>query len=368
MKKDLYHYYLPKRNIALTPASPRDSAKLFVYDTVKDQIYLDKFYRLANYLPEKSFLMLNRTKVVPARVVMKKETGGKVVVLFLINEIIGGFNINHQLINKPFTTIKFMADRAIKLGEKIYFDQNHFLKVISQNKQIFVGEWPFSYERLIDLLNQYGQMPIPLYLRKTPLQRDDLIKKYQTIFAEKPGSIAAPTASLHFTHRLFQKLEKKGIKKYFITLNIGLGTFAPVSEENIKQKKLHEEYFEVEEKVWEKINKEKEEGKKLIAVGTTVVRTLESLKKFKNQNSKIKMTIQNSKFFGKTNLFIMPPFDFQMTDIIITNFHLPNSSLMMLVEAFLQHKKAKKHLVDLYHIAIKSNFRFYSFGDGMVIK
>ena len=197
-------------------------------------------------------------------------------------------------------------------------------------------------------------MPVPLYLKRTPLKRNQLLKKYQTIFAKHEGSSAAPTASLHFTDRVFNKLRKKNIKKYFVTLHVGLGTFAPITDENLKTKKLHEEYFEIDQPVLQSIRKAKKEGKKLVAVGTTVVRTLESL-------------ARDSSPSGKTDLFIYPPYSFKTVDNLITNFHLPKSSLMMLVEAFLQYKKSKRRLFELYNIAIKNNFRFYSFGDAMLI-
>ena len=205
------------------------------------------------------------------------------------------------------------------------------------------------------------------------------MKKYQTIFAKTDGSAAAPTASLHFTDEVFNKLNKKGIEKYFVTLHVGMGTFAPITDVNIKQKKLHNEYYEVDEKTLRCIDTSKKEGKKLVAVGTTVVRTLESaaVKNFIARESHPAGSGVPSKaknffppphaIFDKTNLFIFSPYDFKMIDVLITNFHLPKSSLMMLVEAFLQHKGAKKNLVELYNMAIKNDFRFYSFGDAMII-
>jgi S-adenosylmethionine:tRNA ribosyltransferase-isomerase len=333
---------LPKKNLALEPADPRDHSKLFIYDTKKDSISFDYFYNLDKYLPSNSFLVLNNTKVLPARVTMKKSTGGKVVALFLVNEI-------------KDNIVPVIVDRKITVGEKIYFDKNNFLVIIDQKENIFDLKFDFGRETLFSLLKKYGTMPIPPYLKKTSLSRSDLIKKYQTIFAKREGSAAAPTASLHFTDRIFKKIGEKGIKKYFVTLHVGLGTFGPISEENVKEKKLHEEYFEVDEKTLRYIDTSKQEGKKLVAVGTTVTRTLESISNIKD------------KTFGKTDLFIFPPYDFKMVDILLTNFHLPKSSLMMLVEAFLQHKKAKKSLVELYNMAIKNDFRFYSFGDAMLI-
>ncbi len=375
MEWQLYDYYLPKENLALKPAVPRDHSRIFVYHTQTDQIQFDLFYNLDHYLPKESFLVLNNTRVLPARVVLRKETGGKIEILFLINE-----GLLKKRKNQFF--IRFIPDREIKVGERIYFNSQDNLLVVDQNKHIFLAQVNFSKEKFFSFLKKQGSMPIPLYLRRTPLKKESLFKKYQTVFSQKQdsfdlGSVAAPTASLHFTNRVFKKLEKKGVKKCFVTLYIGLGTFAPVNEENIKNKRLHQEYYQVNDKVWEKIKLLKSQGKKLVAVGTTVVRTLESLARqyvfsspsppLKAENPPSHRLQKQLSSLIKTNLFIFPPFDFQMVDCLITNFHLPKSSLMMLVEAFLQYKKAKRHLVDLYKIAIKNNFRFYSFGDAMVV-
>ena len=348
MSLDKYGYFLPEKNLALTPADPRDSSRLFVYDTKKDLTIFDHFYNLDKYLSKNSFMVLNNTKVLPARVTMKKSTGGKVIMLFLVNELTDS------------RVTKAMADRKINVGEKLYFDDNNFVEIINQKEHIFDLKLDFSREKLFNLLKKYGTMPIPLYLKKSPLKRNELLKKYQTIFAKKQGSSAAPTASLHFTDRVFDRLDKKGIEKYFITLHVGLGTFAPITKENIKEKKLHEEYFEVDSNILQSINRLKQQGKKLVAAGTTTVRTLESISRSKIYNPK-------SNIYNKTDLFIFPPYNFKTVDVLITNFHLPKSSLMMLVEAFLQFKNSKRNLVELYQIAIKNKFRFYSFGDAMVI-
>lgn len=387
-----YNYYLPPELIAKQPATPRDSSRLFIYDTKTDEIVFDKFNNLDKYLPKKSFLVMNDTKVLPARVEMKKATGGKVRVLFLVNEIMS--SSQYQVLSIEQNTIRIFVDRKVDVGDKLFFDSQCFVTVIGQGEHIFTVQFDFSIGELFRILEKKGTMPIPLYIKNSPLSRNDLLHKYQTILAQKKGSAAAPTASLHFTNRLLSKLEKKGTNKTFITLHVGMGTFAPVTDVNIRQKKLHEEYFEINNETLQLINLMKQEGKKLVAVGTTVVRTLESaeisLRQGRGQlesvmkrshsgeeqsdDSRIKLrrfwTSQNGKdtFISKTDLFIQPGFEFQYVDSLITNFHLPGSSLMMLVEAFLQHKQAKHHLVNLYQIAIKEKFRFYSFGDGMLIK
>lgn len=341
MEKEDYDYILPEKNLALSQSVPRDSSKLFVYDTLKDEIHFDRFSSLDKYLPPDSFIVLNDTKVLPARVIMKKATGGKVVVLFLVNEIAGSI-------------VPAIVDRKVNVDEKIYFENGEHLDIVAQKENVFELRFSYTKEKLFSLLHRYGAMPIPPYLKKTSLKRDELLEKYQTIFAKRMGSSAAPTASLHFTDQVFSNLNDKGIDKYFVTLHVGLGTFAPITEENIKAKKLHKEYYEVSEETIRKIEVAKNQGKKLVAVGTTVTRTLESYARTKALSS-------------RTDLFIYPPYQFKMVDRMITNFHLPKSSLMMLVEAFLQHKGAKRSLVDLYEMAIENNFRFYSFGDAMLI-
>ena len=347
----LYEYRLPENLIAKTPAVPRDCSRLYIYDSKIDKLTFDRFYNLDKYLPQKSFLVLNNTKVLPVRVTLRKANGGKVICLLLTNELIGSKNKN---------IIRTMVDRKINITEKLFLDAEHFFSIIKQEGKIFWLKFSFSQDVLINKIIKVGKTPVPLYLRKTPLSETQLRKKYQTVFAQPSGSVAAPTASLHFTKRLFEKLDKKKIKRFNITLHVGLGTFAPISAENIKNKKLHEEYYNINRNLWKLIEINRNKGDKLVAVGTTTVRALESA--FRKPDNPI------------TDLFIMPSYDFRMVDILLTNFHLPKSSLMMLVEAFLQYKKSlpagrqvKRHLVEWYNIAIKNNFRFYSFGDAMLI-
>jgi S-adenosylmethionine:tRNA ribosyltransferase-isomerase len=226
---------------------------------------------------------------------------------------------------------------------------------------MFFCAWSGTAPTLIEQLNTYGTMPIPPYIKNTPLNRDELMEKYQTIFAKNAGSSAAPTASLHFTDRVFQSLEQKGIRKEFVTLHVGLGTFAPLTEENLRTETLHKEWCEVPEKTYRFFEKSIQSGTKkaeITAVGTTVVRTLESYA--------LHGTI-GQPYAGDTTLFIRPGFQFQLVDHLVTNFHLPSSSLMMLVDAFLAHKKAKTRILPLYEYAKAHAFRFYSFGDAMLI-
>lgn len=342
---DVYEYELPDGFIASTPAEPRDSARIFVYDTKTDTVTFDYFYNLAKYLPEESLLVLNTTKVVPARVKMKKESGGMAEILFLVNEV------------REDGIVPCIADRRLNIGTTITFPNGKKLNVNFQEDERFFLEPRFLAGELSAFLDQYGTTPIPKYIKGNTLSEDALRDRYQTVFEKAESdaihaSVAAPTASLHFTPRVFASLEEKKIMHMPVTLHVGLGTFASVREDNISEKKLHHEWFEIPDESAEAIYKAKKENRSVVAVGTTVVRTLES------HAREIKKS---------TDIFIFPPFEFKTVDALITNFHVPRSSLMMLVDAFLKYKGAKRGILDLYAIAIKEKFRFYSFGDAMVI-
>lgn len=305
--------------------------------------------------PPSTTLTLNDAKVVPARVTLSKETGGKIVALFLVNE----------WFPHPEGPIPCFLDRKARVGDRLYFKDKSFVTIQKQEKEVFYVAWTGSPDDLLKKLDSYGTMPIPPYIKHSPLSRDELMEKYQTIFAKKVGSSAVPTASLHFTERVFESLEVVGIKKQYITLHVGLGTFAPLTSENLRTKTLHKEYYEVPDEVFRYIDISKNGNMKLdiTAVGTTVVRTLESMALDSPSDSEGGNDIKT----GTTNLFISPPFEFKVVTHLITNFHLPGSSLMMLVDAFLTYKKAPKRILELYKFAIKHEFRFYSFGDVMLI-
>jgi len=346
--KDQYWYTLPEKLIAQEPAHPRDSSKLLIYNTQTNEIIIDTFFNLATYLTPSTTLTLNDAKVVPARVTLTKETGGKIVVLFLVNE----------WIIVPDGPIPCFFDRKAKVGDRLYFVDKSFVTVQSQKEGLFFVSWNDSVEHFLQKLDSFGTMPIPPYIKHSPLSRSELLEKYQTIFAKKIGSSAAPTASLHFTPKVFKSLKNKGIQKQYITLHVGLGTFAPLTSEDIRTKTLHHEWYEVSKETANQIANIKNQNKRICAVGTTVVRTLESY---------AQQGILGKKHSGNTELFIQPPFEFKIVDALITNFHLPGSSLMMLVDAFLTHKKSQKRIVELYEYAIKNEFRFYSFGDAMLV-
>lgn len=377
-KNNNYWYDLPERLISQEPTNPRDSSKLLVYDTQTNELIIDYFYNLAIHLPPSTTLTLNDAKVVPARITLTKETGGKIIALFLVNEWL-------PCSNGP---IPCFLDRKARIGDRLYFNNKSFVTVQKQEEGLFFVSWDGSKESFLQKLDSYGTMPIPPYIKHSPLSRDELLEKYQTVFAKKLGSSAAPTASLHFTERVFESLEVVGIKKQYITLHVGLGTFAPLTSENLRTKTLHKEWYEVPGEIMMKIqDPNSNSSMDITAVGTTVVRVLESVANnlviptHSTSSVQAPVGIQEDQrkdlsrldpvsqhgMTGSTNLFIMPPYEFKVVDHLITNFHLPGSSLMMLVDAFLEYKKAQKRIVELYKYAIQNKFRFYSFGDVMLI-
>jgi S-adenosylmethionine:tRNA ribosyltransferase-isomerase len=379
-----YNYTLPEALIRKEGVEPRDSARLFVYDTSTDTVTHDFFYNVAKYLPENSLLVLNDTRVVPARLHLKKATGGKIEVFVLMNEWNGKDEI-----------IPMLVDRKCGIGWKLFFPNGDYFEMMRQEANKFFAilkpsnslpeslreslragglpcEIPLQADRqsrisqgeplmksLGELLEEFGETPIPPYLKEEEWLRDEkkLRMRYQTIFAEQGNSVAAPTAALHFTDRVFESLKQKNIDTAHVTLDVGLGTFAKLKDENFVTKKLHRERISASDETAIQINTVKKEGRKIIPVGTTALRTLESCIK----NGSLRA------FAGDTDIFISPPHHFQSADILITNFHIPKSSLMLLVDAFLRDKGAKRNLIQLYEEAIREKYAFYSFGDSMLI-
>lgn len=346
----LYDYSVPSELIARRPAAPRDSAKLLVYKrkTPKNnkvisgqakEIFFDEFVNLGKYLPPKSVLVLNDTRVLPARLVVKKTTGGLARILY---------------ISQKGSLLEFLSDRNLDIGSKIGVNSRIFFIVIKNIGGHYFLKPSFAIDKTFEVLEKYGITPIPPYIKNIPLSEKQLRKEYQTVFAENKGSVAAPTASLHFTKDLLRNLKKTGVKIVFTTLHVNLGTFSPLTEEFYKKSSLHREYYEISRESANVLNRAKKEKLPIIAVGTTVVRTLESA-------SNIAGKINKSK--GETDIFIKEGYKFKFVDGLITNFHVPKSSLLMLVSAF----AGRKNILDLYQKAIKKKLRFFSFGDGMLI-
>lgn len=342
-----YDYVLPGELIAKEQAVPRDSARLFAYDAKKDEITFDVFKNVGAHLPPKSLFVLNETKVLPARARLTKKSGGVVEILFLVNERAPGGPI-----------IRGLPDREVVIGETLSFKSGETITALSHNAQYFSFRLGFPPEQLNDLLGKYGTMPIPKYLGEFSLKETELRERYQTVFAREGASAAAPTASLHFTNELLNELSQGGFEFAKVRLDVGLGTFAPVSKEQIEKGELHKERYVVSARASNAMKGAKEKKISVIAVGTTAMRTIESA---------ADSIAEGKSRSGETKIFIRPPHEFKIVDALITNFHLPRTSLMALVDAFLEYKGANRRIVELYKIAIENRFRFYSFGDAMLV-
>ncbi|MFN5856460.1 MAG: tRNA preQ1(34) S-adenosylmethionine ribosyltransferase-isomerase QueA [Pseudanabaenaceae cyanobacterium] len=333
-----YAYDLPPERIAQNPAVPRDHSRL-LHITPDRQLHHHRFYDLPQFLRPGDLILLNNTKVIPARMFGTKQSGVAVEILLM----------------EPLGTNRWMAlvkpGKRLPVGSTIIFNENVTATVEGIDPNTRARELQFHLTDGTDLLNvidQLGQVPFPPYVTAS----DALSEQYQTIYASIPGAIAAPTAGLHFTDEVFAKLDAMGVQRDFITLHVGLGTFRPVETENITEHVMHSEWFSVSEAVIDKIKTTKANGGRVIAVGSTVVRAIESAKM--------------QPFEGKTNLMIYPGYQWQVLDGIITNFHLPKSTLLMMMAAFLG-KDGREFLLSSYKAAIEAEYRFYSFGDAMLM-
>jgi len=342
-----YDYSLPKKLIANFPEYPRDYSRFLVYESNTNEIFHKHFFDLNQYLQSGDLLIFNRSRVFPARLFGKKLSGGRIELLLL----------------EPTKNFwRCLIGGKILVGEKIVIADNFFAKIIRKNGKEAEIKFNVAGEDFWRKINQFGKTPIPPYIKNTPLPESELRQSYQTVYAEKIGSAAAPTAGLHFSKKMIGDLKRQGVEIAMIDLHVGLGTFTPINKKNIRQKKLHQEKIYIPCSTIRKIIKAKNQGRRIIAVGTTTVRALESAAR--------EIFSGKEKISGSTNLFIQPGFKFKIVDALVTNFHLPRSSLMMLVAAFLQFRGAKdgrEKILELYQIAIEKNYRFYSFGDAMMI-
>ena len=318
MKTSDFYYDLPEELIAQEPANPRDSSRLLVYNKKEDKIDHKIFRDILDYLTDNDVLVINNTKVIPARIYgTKKETGAKIEFLLLKRE-----NLNtYEILAKP--------GKKAKIGTVVEFSDNLSAEVIEEREEIGGKLVKFHVKNgtLEAELDRIGEMPLPPYIRKKLEDKD----RYQTVYAEEPGSSAAPTAGLHFTNELLEKVKKKGVKVVEVLLEVGLGTFRPVQVESLEDHHMHSEKIVVSKETARTLNEYKKQGKRIIAVGTTSVRTLESIAVEKG-----KVEPANR----ETNIFIYPGYDFKFVDAIITNFHLPESTLIMLISAFLGRENA----------------------------
>ena len=340
-----YDYELPKELIAQLPSQKRDECRMMVLNRADRSIQHKHFFDIVDYFDENDVLVLNNTKVIPARLFGKKNTGANIEV-FLLKQI---GDKTWEVLIKPSKRIK--EEMLIEISPDLY------VKVLTRQNE---GKWlvELHYDgNFYEILDKVGNIPLPPYIERT--MTDEQLKtldydRYQTVYAQREGSVAAPTAGLHFTDEILDKLKAKGVQICYVTLNVGIGTFRPVKVDNILEHKMDSEEYEISAQTARIINEAKKQGKRITAVGTTTVRTLEScMKKY----DEILEVIDDS------TLFIYPGFEYKVVDRLITNFHLPKSTLIMLVSAF----AGKDFVFDAYKEAIKHKYKFYSYGDCMII-
>lgn len=341
MKTSDFDYDLPECLIAQTPLKKRDSSLLLVLDKETGEIEHTKFSNIINYLKKGDVLVLNDTKVIPARIIGNKVETGAVIELLLLKDL----GDSWECLSRP--------TKRLKVGTIISFGNGELKAEVLEKLQDGMVKVKLIYNGvLMEILDKLGTMPLPPYIHEKLNEQG----RYQTVYAKNIGSAAAPTAGLHFTEDLLKKIEKMGVIITYVTLHVGLGTFRPVEEENVLEHQMHSEYYEMNKKTADILNKAKKEKRRIIAVGTTSTRTLETIAS--NNNGKF---VESS---GDTNIFIYPGYEFKGIDSLITNFHLPKSTLLMLISAL----AGKEHIFNAYKEAIEKKYRFFSFGDAMFIK
>ena len=339
MKTDDFDYYLPEELIAQHPAEKRDHARLLVLDKKTGEKEDKYFYDIIDYLNPGDVLVMNDTRVIPARLFGHREDKEESIEVFLLHNIEGK---TWECLVRP--------GKKMKIGTKIIFSEELSAEVkdIKKDGNRVIE---FFYEGIFnEILDRLGNMPLPPYIK----EELDEPEEYQTVYSKNPGSVAAPTAGLHFTKELLNQIEQKGIKLAYLTLNVGLGTFRPVSVEDVNDHKMHSEFYTISQETADVINQAHANGKRVIATGTTTIRTLETV--FKNKGE---LTADS----GWTDIFIYPGFEYKVVDALITNFHLPKSTLVMLVAAL----TSKDMILDTYRYAVEEKYRFFSFGDAMFI-
>ena len=340
MKTDDFDFYLPEELIAQHPIEKRDHSRMMVLDRKTGEIEHKNFFDILNYLNKGDVLVLNDTKVIPARLFgVKDETMAHVEVLLLKNE------------NKDRWECLVKPAKRVKIGTVVSFGEGILKAKCVEVKEEGIRVFDFLYEGIFyELLEKLGTMPLPPYIREQLQDKD----RYQTVYAKHIGSAAAPTAGLHFTEELLEQLKKRGVEICYVTLHVGLGTFRPVNVEDVTKHVMHSEYYMMTKEVAEQLNLAKKEGRRIIAVGTTSTRTLETIMQKYGEFQECS---------GWTNIFIYPGYQFQAISGLITNFHLPKSTLIMLVAAFC----SKEMILHAYKQAVDEKYRFFSFGDCMFI-
>ena len=340
MRTDDFDFYLPEELIAQTPLEKRDSSKLLVLDKETGKIEHQSFSNIIDFLKKDDVLVLNDTKVMPARILGTKEDTGAVIELLMLKEIEKDI---WEVLSKPAKRIK--VGTIVKFSDKL---KAECIGIGEEGIRIF----KFIYEGIFyEILDELGEMPLPPYIHEKLKDKD----RYQTVYAKNIGSAAAPTAGLHFTKSLMDKIKVKGIKIVYITLHVGLGTFRPVSVEDVTDHKMHSEFYQMDEDTANILNEAKKNNNRIISVGTTSTRTLETIMNLYGEFKECS---------GWTDIFIYPGYKFKAINSLITNFHLPKSTLIMLVSAL----AGKDKIMKAYSEAVENEYRFFSFGDSMFIK
>ena len=355
MKTSDFDYHLPESSIAQTPAEPRDSSRLLVLHRDTGDVEHRVFRDVGLFLQPNDLLILNQTRVIPARIFARKSTGGRVELLLLRRRdsliwesLVGGKGLRVGTKVNVDVESDDSNRRTEKLGD--FSIQAEIIELLEGSERLIKFSEPIE-----PYFSKVGNVPLPPYIHEKLTDPE----RYQTVYAKEPGSAAAPTAGLHFTPQLLDELKAKGVNIAYVTLHVGLDTFAPVTEDDPETHIIHTEWCELPQETADLINQTKQSGGRVIAVGTTSVRTLESAAQSLTANSQQLI----APFIGPTSLFILPGYQFKIVDVMITNFHLPKSTLLMLVSAFAGREK----ILETYETAIKAGYRFYSFGDAMLI-
>jgi len=351
-----FDYFLPDELIAQFPLKKRDNSRMMVLSRENKYVENKHFFDFINYLEKGDVLVLNNTKVIPARLIGTKSTGANIEIFLLHPASDKNQNVGKTDNSLWYALIKNL--KRLKPGDTICVSDELSVKLLQKGELTSSGpgenlvEVIFKGDELSNLLEKYGEIPLPPYIQRKNVQEDK--NTYQTVFAKIPGSVAAPTAGLHFTPETLDTIRKKGVNVVYITLNVGLGTFLPVKEKNILDHKMHTESFEIPQDTADIINEAKISGKNIVAVGTTVTRTLEAVYKKYGKILPVK---------DETDIFIYPPYEFKVIDKLLTNFHLPKSTLIMLVSALM----GRDFTLSCYKKAVEEKYRFFSYGDCMFI-
>ncbi len=344
MRRSDFHFELPQELIAQRPAAERRASRLLVLDG-KSGEYQDRMFTDLNaFLQPGDLLVFNNTRVIPARLYGKKETGGKLELLI------------ERILDSTSALAHVRASKSPKQGSRLFFDNDISAEVTGREGDLFRLAFTLSaFDNLLQALDSIGHMPLPPYIQRDDEDFDQ--QRYQTVYAETPGAVAAPTAGLHFDEAMLQQLTEQGIEQVYVTLHVGAGTFQPVRVDDLKDHQMHREWIELSAENCNRINRAKQQGRRIVAVGTTSVRCLESVALFSDENGVLQP------YQGETDIFITPGFEFRVVDALLTNFHLSESTLLMLVSAFAGYD----NIMQAYQHAIEEKYRFFSYGDAMFL-